>query len=87
MDGQSQAATASAAAGVLLTEDDSNLLLQASQIASGLKERMRELERRETHLSEQLSALDQDQRNFRLQKQQTEEELAGRRGELQGAER
>lgn len=47
--------------------DDDELLLKASQLAGNLKSKFIELHRREQTLNEQLSQLDQEQRNHRLQ--------------------
>lgn len=66
--------------------DDGRLLEEASRIADTVRSRFSELERREQQLGEQLSALDQEQRRFRLMQQQCHEELLERDAELKRRE-
>ena len=53
-----------------MSNDDSQLLMQASQIAGNLRERMAEQSRRESYISDQLATLDQEQRQLLLAQQQ-----------------
>ena len=61
-----------------MSNDDSQLLMQASQIAGNLRERMAEQSRRERHIADQLAALDQEQRRLRMAQQQFEEDCQDR---------
>lgn len=58
--------------------DDSQLLFQAGQLAGNLRERFREVERREHQLNEQLMSLDQEQRRARLLRQESADEVDSR---------
>ena len=69
-----------------MSNDDSQLLMQASQIAGNLRERMAEQSRRENHISDQLASLDQEQRQLRLAQQQFEEDRQDRDAALKRRE-
>jgi hypothetical protein len=69
-----------------MSNDDSQLLMQASQIAGNLRERMVEQSRRESHIADQLASLDQEQRQLRLAQQQFEEDRQDRDAALKRRE-
>ena len=66
--------------------DDSQLLFQAGQLAGNLRERFREVERREHQLNEQLMSLDQEQRRARLLRQESADEVDSREATLKHRE-
>jgi hypothetical protein len=69
-----------------MSNDDSQLLMQASQIAGNLRERVTEQTRRESHIADQLASLDQEQRLLRMAKQQLEEDRQDRDAALKRRE-
>ncbi len=62
--------------------EDGNLLMKAGQLADNMQGRLQELDRREQTLSEMMTALDQEQRRFRLNQQETRDETTGRESKL-----
>lgn len=68
----------------LVSREQRELLLQASQIAEQLQDQFRELDRREQGLNEQLAALDQERRALRLRVQQFEDEMLDREEGFRG---
>jgi hypothetical protein len=67
--------------------DDSQLLFQAGQLAGNLRDRFREVERREHQLNERQSGLDQEQRRVRLLRQEFDDDEASREVEMKKREK
>jgi hypothetical protein len=66
--------------------DDSQLLYQAGQLAGNLRDRFREVERREQQLNDRLLGLDQEQRRVRLLSQEFADDSVSQDVELKKRE-